>query len=274
MMTTFLILSFCLLHYYSSYSCVFMVALSYWQMCLHTYRSSWRYKLTVKWGLWERLLGKTNPSLFAFFSLTSRLSRSRKPFVPGLSHLLLSSSRHACAAALDLWLLSLAASPSALSSAGAQVRDPPGMLWCCKRLIFKILASQQFCQWSRLEKGAERGNLLVFYEEDRREVFGDWWIHPGVFSSRVGRRGQGAHYFSSSSNAAPKYPCYFCSQDFQKKRFILFASNHDKKEKQAFGKNKLNRKTFLQKAESPLKSDIKCGRKTGITNFRTCKCHL
>lgn len=62
------------------------------------------------------------------------------------------------------------------------------------------------------------------------------------------RRGEGVHYFPSSSNAAPKYPCYFCSQDFQKKRFILSASNHSNKEKQVFGRNKLNRKTLLQKA--------------------------
>lgn len=109
MSTTYLMLYFCLLHYYSSYSCVFMVALSYWWMCLHTYRSSWRYKLTVKWGLWERLLWKVNTSFFVLFSLKSRLSHSRKPFVPGLTHIVLSSSRHACPAALDLCLISLAA---------------------------------------------------------------------------------------------------------------------------------------------------------------------
>lgn len=50
-------------------------------MCLHTYKSSWRYKLTVKWRIWERNLRKASTSFFALFSLVSWLSHSRKPFL-------------------------------------------------------------------------------------------------------------------------------------------------------------------------------------------------
>lgn len=50
-------------------------------MCLHTYRPSWRYKLTVKWRIWERLLRKASTSFFVLFFLASGLSHSRKPFL-------------------------------------------------------------------------------------------------------------------------------------------------------------------------------------------------
>lgn len=134
-----------------------MVALSYWWICLHTYRPSWRHKLTAKWNLWERLLRKVTTLFFVLFCLKSRFSHSRKAFILVLSSFILQTCL-CCGARLAPALLGCwqGSGPSALSFSALQVGDPPHILWCCKRLVFKILASQKVFQQVKIEREVEK----------------------------------------------------------------------------------------------------------------------